>query len=992
MASRRCSDIALVLVLLFLSQGNLTVLAQADIQQLYARADSFLSTSNRDSAVHYGIAGQQILEERGDTSSVQYAKFGYVIGAAYARRYRCEQAQPYLHRAIEILEGKSEQEYELARCYLRSAGCHRDYGTKIAFLEQALATFMEQRDSFHVGLVCLDMGIAHWRIGNIEMLHSLTKQGLEHLEGQEDVDRYLIRLNYSMSRYHRSIANNEAAIYYLQTAHNTLIETDPNDPIHFSIARDLGRLLIEEERYTEAVDVLLKPIRPDTVQKSAHRLNAESDMWFDLGHAYAGLEQYTLAEAALLQGLENVESTYGMEYVYIAYPLNELAEFYLDRGDLEKSSDYLQKYLDVIESHPVQNHPDYGILNMAGARVLQRSGMLEKALERTTAGLAGIGFDVENPSEVSSIYQYDLVADILNERTFVLNALVDSDVAYYDEYRAQVESHIAFLDTLQDRRLDPATHFKILEEHYHVYEKAIDLKWQEYEVTGSTGAISDAFIISEKSKDRVLNRFLLQSRIRVQEDIPPQLLAREEQLNREFAETSVALFNTPESETGLIANLKTRQLELQLEIDQVNNEINRSASGMRLNANINDITSEAIDLTKAETSIIEIFSSETSDNFFVCTDGTIYWHRIPHTSIVPELVTALKDYTNSGDWADKANQIGELLEPVFNELTPNTQHLVLIPDGHWAYIPFEIISVEGSPDSEPVPLIDRFAISYANSIQALRQIESNHTSRAAGLAAFAPDYSSLKVLPEDTAGASVYAELVRSGEYALPGAAAEADAISDLWSGKTYAAEKASKQIFKDRAPDYQVLHLSMHALMEESDPNYSRLVFTQTADGNSDNYLFAAELSRMHLNADLAVLSACNTGTGKVAKGEGVMSLSRAFQYAGVGSTVHSLWKVPDAATAELMVHFYEELKKGNDKATALRNAKLAYRKNALSKELTHPYYWAGFVVHGATDPVDLTTGGAGQYLIPSLIALMAIILVVGWRRKKRKRAEKAA
>ena len=121
------------------------------------------------------------------------------------------------------------------------------------------------------------------------------------------------------------------------------------------------------------------------------------------------------------------------------------------------------------------------------------------------------------------------------------------------------------------------------------------------------------------------------------------------------------------------------------------------------------------------------------------------------------------------------------------------------------------------------------------------------------------------------------------------------------------------------------------------------------------DEELTASEIYTSKSKVNLAVLSACNTGFGKIEKGEGVMSMARAFHYSGIPSVLMSLWKVPDQETKTIMIDFYRYLKKGKSKSEALRMAKLSYLKKNDNSDLAHPYYWSGFVINGNTDPLEI-------------------------------------
>ena len=132
-----------------------------------------------------------------------------------------------------------------------------------------------------------------------------------------------------------------------------------------------------------------------------------------------------------------------------------------------------------------------------------------------------------------------------------------------------------------------------------------------------------------------------------------------------------------------------------------------------------------------------------------------------------------------------------------------------------------------------------------------------------------------------------------------------------------------------------------------------------------------------MNLNAEMAVLSACNTGYGKIYKGEGPMSLAKAFTYAGCPSVVMSYWPADDQASSEIMKVFYANLAKGLNKDEALRNAKLAYFKSAPPFKKS-PAYWNNFVVMGDVSPLVKDNTGLYAYIGAGLLLLILLVWVV--------------
>ncbi|MEL7147369.1 MAG: CHAT domain-containing protein [Bacteroidota bacterium] len=207
-------------------------------------------------------------------------------------------------------------------------------------------------------------------------------------------------------------------------------------------------------------------------------------------------------------------------------------------------------------------------------------------------------------------------------------------------------------------------------------------------------------------------------------------------------------------------------------------------------------------------------------------------------------------------------------------------------------------------------------------------------------------------------------------------------AVHDQMDGSFVLAEEVTESAFKQGATDASILHLAMHAYIDDEKPMNSKLVFHQGVDDPEDGFLHIFELCRMNSHADLAVLSACETGYGKLVKGEGIMSLATGFSYAGVPSVVMSHWQVDDQSTSELMKLFYGYLAEGLPKSVALRKAKSDYLQVAAVNK-KHPFYWAAFVVI-ADDSLIVTSGRWTVYLIGGLLAMVIIIIgVYRWRKK---------
>jgi CHAT domain-containing protein len=220
----------------------------------------------------------------------------------------------------------------------------------------------------------------------------------------------------------------------------------------------------------------------------------------------------------------------------------------------------------------------------------------------------------------------------------------------------------------------------------------------------------------------------------------------------------------------------------------------------------------------------------------------------------------------------------------------------------------------------------------------------------------------------------------------LPNAEAEVEAIDAAFAGydnSILTGEVATDAAFKQEAGRYGVLHFATHFASDDQQPLYSRLLLARDDSGaEDDGVLQTYEVFDATLNAELAVLSACNTGLGLLRKGEGLVGISRAFLYAGVPSLVVSLWSVDDEATSQIMGLFYRHLRSGVSKKQALRLAKLDYLRAAEDDELD-PFYWAPFILSGDWQPLNFPAPRKPGWPVPVLMALALSGAVLLWKRR---------
>ncbi|MEM6801667.1 MAG: CHAT domain-containing protein [Bacteroidota bacterium] len=291
-----------------------------------------------------------------------------------------------------------------------------------------------------------------------------------------------------------------------------------------------------------------------------------------------------------------------------------------------------------------------------------------------------------------------------------------------------------------------------------------------------------------------------------------------------------------------------------------------------------------------------------------------------------------------------------LLAPVLEKHA--YEELIIIPDGKLSYLAFDLLMNRKGEEGENwrgLPyLFQDYGVQYAYSASVKYENKRQASLPSQRFAGFAPSYNS-QIFAESRDAEMRYGERVVGD---LKFSREEVSKIADYYKGNIFLDERAQEAAFKSQAGDYQVLHLAMHAFVNDKESMFSGLLFSPPAEGDTteDGFLHAYEIYNLDLQAELVILSACNTGQGEIQEGEGVVSLARAFAYAGCPNIMMSLWQTDDDATNTLMQAYHKALAGGKGKIEALRMARNYYLENS---DQTHPYYWAAFVLIGDDEPL---------------------------------------
>ncbi|MCB0854161.1 MAG: CHAT domain-containing protein, partial [Bacteroidetes bacterium] len=547
------------------------------------------------------------------------------------------------------------------------------------------------------------------------------------------------------------------------------------------------------------------------------------------------------------------------------------------------------------------------------------------------------------------------------------------------------------------------TKLEIQQQAREFYTRALENCLDLYQLTGNKGYLNRAFSISEKSKTAALYEGIQMSKLRQNSNVPMEVLETETRIRVNIHRLEENIFELENQETeedsSLLARYWAEKYFLQQKHDSILLFLEKSHPDFDLKSHQQTIISPTAIQAKLsqKQAFITYYLTDSVLHGFVITDVDFqYFSKKLKSNFSQKLWDYRKMLTNpQADVYPASNYLYRILiEPAIGQI--DEKNLIIAPDGILATLPFETLITKLPGKDLPVSkaleflLIRKRTISYTYSSTFF--LEDRKTSSGSlETLAFAPVFNTIQMINAESnrdcnTNITGEGDTLRGSLIELRGANREVGLLSQILKTKTFIGEEATEELFKKYAPGYGILHLATHAIINSDNPMNSYLVFTPNKDtthSGEDNNLYAWELYNMELKAQMAVLSACNTGFGKLRRGEGVMSLGRAFAYAGVPSIVMSLWPADDESTADLMGYFYEGLADGQPKDEALRNAKLRFLAE-MPPSKHHPFYWAGFVVHGDAGPLEKKEMPVWGWLLIGAIVLATLSFFISRKRTR--------
>jgi CHAT domain-containing protein len=903
-----------------------SIYAQDDLLDNYLNtAASFNKAGDVASMLHYmDLAKKKVAQDSGSTS-MAYIRLENKTGVYLLRNYYHEQALEYFYK-VEPIYQKGDS-LDRAILYYNMATCLKSVQEPQAalnYFQNALSIFQAllREDHPYIALVFEGISMVHYKL-----------------------DRYA------------------EALGWVERAHAINLkvygEKDPliaNEYVYFgNIHRAAGSYEDALKYYKKGLEI--------TAEKDDR---SRSWLYADLGNLFIKMKDYTQAEEYLNQALEAKDrlgetTSRDLAWIYLDY-----AELKAAQGEIEAARNYYQKSLqaNIPNYHPENSNSLPELLGKHNA-FIDLSGLLSNLVKQMRLGLQEFEAN-KNLEALNRAMKVAVMTDQLMQKLWQSHHQ-NSDKAYS------------------------------VKEAKSVYHEAVKLCYVSYQQKPSLELIGQAFHFMERYKSVLLRNALKERSNTKFAKLPADLKQQDKTLKDKIEEIESQLLGASDSLKISLQNdlqaLYTNQKQLYQEIA----EKYPSYYNLQLNDELISLETLKKDFLGEQSMLVE----------YLLTEDALFIIGISKTNLAFQSV----DLTNLDLQADfeafrkmlidpepyiKGNMEMVLLE--FQDRAYNLyikllkdlkikdfEHLIIVPDAWLNYLPFEVLTdgINRSPKNfkSLSYLLEKHQFSYLYSASLLKDLEQPKR-RNGRILAFAPSYSGGKV----SELRSPKVQALRKSLTELPGIIEELEALAQIIDGDYFLGDVASEHQFKNKAKDYDFIHLAMHGLVNEEIPILSSLAFSENLDSLEDNFLQAHEIAKLELQAQLVVLSACETGYGSLQEGEGVMSLGRAFMYAGVPSLLVSLWQVNDQSTSIIMQNFYKYLANGQTKSAALRQAKLDYLQSVENPVATHPAFWSPFILIGDDRPAPIAEKGEGSWLWWTIGAAALLLAGIGFSFARRK------
>ncbi|MBN8641110.1 MAG: CHAT domain-containing protein [Flavobacteriales bacterium] len=755
----------------------------------------------------------------------------------------------------------------------------------------------------------------------------------------------------------KPLGNLYAIIGDYDSAENTIKQyyyianLEQNQEQKYAAILNLSNVYQNTGRIIEAIDLLEKTLKTErltTIQKG--------NLWNNLGTNYllSTEKLFAIKSNPFIKGEEAFKKTISLlqseknQSQALSNAYRNLAKIEARENHFEKAKEWMEKSRDLFFENPnseprkqAQLYYDIALLDFQSAAFdesqINLKAVFNVLIPNYSATQSVLPKKNDLYAETVLLDALDLQAELFLTQNQPKKALESYNLAFHIEELFQsmlVYENSKIINQVRNRNRTE----KCLEIYFSLYKKEQKISY-----------IEAAFLLAEKTKSAVLRQSLLDSKHQSREE---KLMV--EQLQNWNTTILKEQQKLDDADISKINEAIQKQNELMLLLKSKFSKKDKESYEL----NLADLYSK---LKKNQAMMIEYFVGFERMYFFTIENNKIQLNRLKTEG---RAILNFISYFNDSDSISKnPAQFNSHAHNAYSTLKiPKAwgyKKLIIIPDGILTLLPFEALVTEESSTTNFAKmkfLLYEYAIGYSNSADFyLNSIPFKRQKE-----------SVLGIFP-----------VFEKTNLELAFSKKEKQKIQSYFDGMYFENGKATLQNFKKNAANYSIIHLSTHASSGD--------LVTPASIKFYDQEVLYSELYHLEMNPDLVVLSACETGIGKLYKAEGAMSVARGFQFAGVQNILFSLWKVNDYTTSVLMDKFYSNMKNGKSYFESTNQAKLDYLADeSIPNAKKSPYYWSSFVYYGTLDKKESGNYWIWVSIVGALSILMIIWLFLSFRRRR--------
>lgn len=874
-----------------------------------------------------------------------------LFAGIHSDRGDLDSALAYSNRALLLFPTpEGEQRTKVSNSYNSIAGIYQargDYLRALTPYKRALEILRADLGENHPDIAGLynNIAIIYMRLGDYDLSLEYHLKSLAILTETLESGHPAFGIRYNnIAMVYRSKGEFDKALEYGQKSKAIFVKKlGAKHPNVAGVVNNIGRTYADMKQYERALESYkealgiweekLGPKHPNVTQS-----------YFNIGEAYGKLGDTENAKSWLDKSLRIRRETLGEKNVKVAQSYSGLGSVYADRQKPDSALYYYQMALIAL----VEEFSD-------------------------TNALA-------NPASLKSSSDLDLLESLAGKagalgRRYDGNHQLDDLKASLDTYARATQ----LVETLRRGYGAEGSKIQLGRTAFNVYERGVQVALKLLEITRNADYTSTAFSFAERSKSGILQDAIAESHAGHFAGIPDSLLDHESALRIDIVYQETQLQKEKEKKDqankSKITRCENAVFDLRRKYAVLMEDFEKrypAYHSLKYQKNVASVQEIQNKLLVDKTALLEYVSGDSTVTVFAVTKHRCFAASRPLRSTVVQNFRRAITNLDIKEYAELGNQLySSLIAPVAQELK-GIQKLYIIPDGILNYLPFEALLTKqvnnrSAIDFARLPyLIRDFEIGYNSSARFLIAGEAAETSNRDGLfAGWAPVFADKTPHGNVVLSAALKSNADRGEKKTTRSITVDGERFTELKESENevksilalFEAQRRPARVFLHRAASeseiksqnavsYRFIHIATHGLINEDQPELSGIIFAAPDSSSSeDGVLYAGEVYNLRLNADLVVLSACQTGLGTIAKGEGILGLTRGFMYAGARNVLVSLWRVADKSTSDLMVQFYRNILKGRPYSAALRDAKLSMIKG---KKYAHPVEWSPFVLTG--------------------------------------------